>query len=73
MELDSNGKPPQYNPGDRVCVLPLKLEATVIKQHLSYDYQESFWGNVILQYDDGVTGICNSWQIKKIEKNETEI
>ena len=68
LELDSNGNPSQYNPSDHVYVLPLKLEATIIKQHLSYDYPESFWGNVSLQYDDGVTGICNSWQLKRIEK-----
>ena len=68
MELDSNGKESQYKSGDRVYVFPLKLEATVIKQHLSYDYPESFWGNVEIQYDDGLTGICNSWQIKRTEK-----
>ena len=72
MELDSNGKESQYKSGDRVYVLPLKLEATVIRQQLCYDYPESFWGNVTLKYDDGINGICNSWQLKRIE-NETEI
>lgn len=58
--------PPQYKEGDRVYVIPLNMEATVIKQQLTYDYPESFWGNVELQYDDGVKGISNSWQLKKI-------
>ena len=64
--IDSDGRGPEYKKGDRVYVKPLKMEATVVKQILSYDYPESFWGNVELEYDDGVTGISNSWQIEKI-------
>lgn len=67
-EIDSDGRGPLYVRGDRVYVHPLKQEATVIKQILHYDYPESFWGNVKLQYDDGVTGISHSCQCKKIEK-----
>lgn len=43
IEYDSNGKAPQFLPGDRVYVHPLKVHATVIKQNLSWDYPESFW------------------------------
>ena len=40
--VDTNGNGPMWKPGDRVWVAPLKIEATVIKQHLSYDGEESF-------------------------------
>lgn len=63
--LDSYGNAPQFKEGDRVLVIPLNQEATVIKQQLAYDYPESFWGNVELLYDDGVKGLSNSWQVKK--------
>ena len=67
-EVDSNGNGPMWRPGDRVWIAPLKMEATVIQQRLSYDGEESFWGNVELQYDDGVKGISNNWQIMKVNK-----
>ena len=67
-EVDSNGNGPMWKPGNRVWIAPLKMEATVIKQCLSYDGEESFWGNVELQYDDGVKGVSNSWQIMKVNK-----
>lgn len=66
VELDSSGNPPKFVAGERVTVLPLKLEATVIRQMKSYDGDESFWGNVTLQYDDGAVGVSNSWQLKKV-------
>lgn len=58
---------PQFIRGDRVFVPCVGLNATVIKQTLSYDGPESFWGNVELLYDDGIKGVSNSWQIKKIK------
>jgi hypothetical protein len=64
--VDSEGNPPSFNCGDRVYVMPLKMEATVVEQMLSWDYPESFWGNVRLRYDDGIEGVSNSWQLKKI-------
>lgn len=67
-EVDSNGNGPMWKPGERVWVAPLKMEATVIQQRLSYDGEESFWGNVELLYDDGVKGISNNWQIMKVNK-----
>jgi hypothetical protein len=67
-EVDSNGNGPIWKPGERVWVAPLKMEATVIQQRLSYDGEESFWGNVELLYDDGVKGNSNNWQIMRINK-----
>ena len=65
---DSTGKDATYKPGDRVYVAPLKLQATVIRQILHHDMNESFWGNLELQYDDGTKGISNSWQCSKVVK-----
>ena len=67
-DRDSEGRVATFLPGEIVYVLPLKMEATVIKQMLQYDGDESFWGNLKLRYDDGVEGVSNSWQCKKIEK-----
>ena len=67
LELDSNGKPPEFIKGDRVSVLFNKQEATVIRQILHYDMNESFWGNLELLDDTGVKRITNCWQVKKIE------
>jgi hypothetical protein len=66
--IDSHGHSPSWQPGERAWVAPLKLEATVIKQLLSYDYPDSFWGNVELLYDDGMMGVSNSWQLVKVTK-----
>ena len=68
MQVDDQGNGPMWQPGERVWVAPLKMEATVIQQQLSYDGDERFWGNVELQYDDGVKGISNNWQIMKVNK-----
>ena len=64
--IDPNGKDAKYKPGERVYVHPLKQQATVIRQILHYDMNESFWGNLELQYDDGSKGISNSWQCSKV-------
>ena len=65
--LDSNGNPPRFLHGERVFVMPVKMEATVIEQMLSYDGGEYFWGNLKLKYDDGFEGISHSWQVKKLD------
>jgi hypothetical protein len=65
---DSNGRHPEWYPGDRVFVAPMRMYATVIKQNLSYDYPESFWGNVEVRYDDGISGTSHSWQLVKVVK-----
>ena len=65
-KIDSNGDPPKFLQGDRVLVGPNGMEATVIFQRLHYDGDETFWGNVLVEYDDGIRGTSNSWQLKKI-------
>ena len=57
---------PEYKAGDRVYVIPLRMEATVIKQVLRHDGDETFYGNLELQYDDGVKGTSHSWQCSKV-------
>ena len=57
---------PKFKQSDRVYVHPLRMEATVICQMKHYDGDEEFWGNVELQYDDGIKGISNSWQLEKL-------
>ena len=64
---DSNGKLAPFIKGDRVYVMPVKREATVIRQVLHYNMNETFWGNLELEYDDGTKGISHSWQVKRIE------
>ena len=68
IKTDSNGKPPEFYSGDRVFVLPTQMEATVIRQVLHYDMNESFWGNLELMYDDGQKGTSHCWQVKRIEE-----
>lgn len=65
-DIDSDGRGPKFHYSDRVKVLPLGVEASVIRQELSYDCGESFWGNVTVKYDDGVMGVCNNWQLEKL-------
>lgn len=65
-EIDSNGDPPKFLQGDRVLVLPNGLEATVVIQRLHYDGSETFWGNVLVEYDDRIRGNSNSWQLQKL-------
>lgn len=65
-ELDTDGNPPSFLPGDRVLCLPNKMEATVIIQVLHYDLGETFWGNLELLYADGVKGTANCWQCQKL-------
>ena len=66
-DIDSDGRGPAFRVGDRVYVHPLRQEATVIEQRKSYDGSESFWGNVELQYDDGIRGTSHSWQTERIK------
>lgn len=70
LGLDMYGAPPKFVSGDRVIVPCNGLTATVIKQTLRYDGPDFFWGNVELIYDDGVKGVSNSWQIRKINESD---
>lgn len=67
-DIDSDGRGPEFHPGDRVLVRPNGLKATIVKQLLHYDYPESFWGNVELLYDDGAKGTSMCWQVMKVEE-----
>jgi hypothetical protein len=68
MRFDSDGRDASYKPGDRVYVQPMRMEATVIKQVLHYDGDESCWGNLELQYDDGIKGTAHCWQCSRVVK-----
>ena len=59
---------PEYKAGDRVYVIPLRMQATVIKQVLHHDGDETFYGNLELQYDDGTKGTSHSWQCSRVVK-----
>lgn len=66
-EKDCNGNEQRFLKYDRVLVKPNGMEATVICQQKSYDGPDYwFWGNVLLRYDDNITGVSNSWQLEKI-------
>jgi hypothetical protein len=65
--LDSEGNPSEFKKGDRVLVLPNGLAATVVRQVLHHDMNDTFWGNLELVYDDGQTGTSHCWQTKRIE------
>ena len=75
LGLDSSGFPPTFMPGDRIKFLPWENAktsefGTVIKQTMSFDSGNRFWGNVELDMDDNVRMTANSWQIRKIEENK---
>jgi hypothetical protein len=63
---EDDEKPAPFQAGDRVYVGPAKMEATVIRQIRHYDGSESFWGDLELQYDDGVKGRSHCWQVKRV-------
>jgi len=67
-DLDTDGNPPKFVKGDKVLVLPNNMTATVIRQILHHDLGETFWGNLELTYDDGVTGTSHCWQVKRIDE-----
>lgn len=63
---DSKGHGPEYKPGERIYCHPARQQATVIRQVLHHDGDESFWGNLELQYDDGIKGTAHGWQCSKV-------
>lgn len=65
--VDSSQQTAKFLPGTRVLVLPNQMMATVVKQYLQYNGPESYWGNVLLEYDDGIRGTSNSWQLKCLD------
>jgi len=65
---DTNGNGPTWKPNDRVWVGPSRRRATVVQQTLSYSEDESYWGDVILRYENGITGVEKSWQVMRINE-----
>lgn len=60
---DSEGRLASFVKGDKIFVMPAKMKATVIRQILHHDMGETFWGNLEVEYEDGIRGICHSWQV----------
>lgn len=67
-EYDSTGNSPKFVKGDKVLVLPNNMKATVMRQLLHYDLDESFWGNLELMYEDGIIGTSHCWQVERIKE-----
>jgi hypothetical protein len=65
---DTDGNGPLWNPGNKVWVGHLRLRATVVQQILSHSEDESYWGDVIVRYENGLTGVEKSWQIMKVNE-----
>ena len=68
FRLDSEGRRPEWQPGQQAWFAKLGQEVTVIEQVLHYEYPRTYWGNVRLQYHDGRQGVANSWQLSTITK-----
>jgi hypothetical protein len=62
--LDSDGNKASFKNGDRVYVRCVDSSGVVVRQRLQYDGEESFWGNVIVDFGDS-TAEFNSWQVEK--------
>ena len=60
---------PSFIKDERVYVLPLQTEANVIQQRVFFDDGEPMLGNVEIMFDDGIIGICHSWQLKKLRNS----
>lgn len=61
--MDDEGKEAKFKNGDKVYFIPTKEYCTIVKQILSYDWGNSFWGDVIIKFENGETIECNNWQI----------
>lgn len=65
---DTRGRRPDWQPGEKVWINNIRQEATVVEQVLVYDYADSYWGDVILEYANSTLGAANSWQLSRIVK-----
>ena len=61
MIKDSKGNGPTFPPGTKIIYLPDKTKGIVVEQLLHYDGDEVFFGNVLLQMDDGRKIEANAW------------
>ena len=71
MINDSKGNSPTFPPGTKIIYLPDKTKGTVVQQLLHYDRGESFFGNVLLQMDDGRKIEANAWQCSIYKPEQT--
>jgi hypothetical protein len=67
-QVDDLGNGPQWKPLDKVWISTLKCRATVVQQILAHSEDESYWGDVIVRYETGLTGVEKSWQIIRINE-----
>jgi len=67
INRDSSGNLRSFYKGDRVKLLQVPWRGTmgtVVRQILHYDCDETFWGNLVVDWDGGVRGTCNCWQVE---------
>lgn len=71
--VDSEGRLPDMPAGTRVAVGPLGgKEGTVRIQKLHYDCGESFFGNVVVDMDDGASVEAHCWQCMKVANSQND-
>jgi hypothetical protein len=59
---------PEWKFGEKVWVGPSRVRAIVVQQIYSYVEDEGFWGDVIVRYENGTTGVEKNWQIMRINE-----
>jgi hypothetical protein len=59
---------PEYKSGDKIWIGPSRLKATVVQQIYSYIEDDGYWGDVIVRYENGITGVEKCWQIMRINE-----
>jgi hypothetical protein len=76
QELDSQGKPAPFQPGDRVVTMQVPRRGqkyTIIYQYLHYDGCERFWGNCLISDAHGQKVHCHCWQLEREEGWEERV
>lgn len=69
-EIDSEGRTPNLPPGTTVGLTDGKI-GTVLHQQLHWDSGESFFGNVLVETDDGRTYIYHAWMCRDLSPEVT--
>ena len=65
---NSSNNEPEWKTGNKVWIGPARRRATVVKHIYSYIEDEGYWGDVIVIYENGTTGVEKSWQIMRINE-----
>ena len=65
---NSSNNGPEWKTGNKVWIGPARRRATVVEQIYSYIEDEGYWGDVIVRYENGTTGVEKSWQIMRINE-----